>query len=89
MKLICFEDPNLDYQTWIFESTGLEVSRLPIEIGKEYKVIGNHLEGRCLGKTQSYCYLYELSEVGKIPTKYFRPTCESRNLILNNIINDK
>ena len=89
MKVFCIEDPNQDYQDWIYRSTGLEISRIPLQVGVEYNSVGREIEGRCWGLTQAYYYISTLSEFGKIPTKYFRHTCEVRKKKLDDIIDDK
>ena len=78
LKVICIKNPNKDYKDWIYDTTGLEIDSLLIFVGSIYNTIGDGLEGRCWGQIQKYYYISELSEVGKIPTKYFRCALEVR-----------
>lgn len=88
MKVICVKDPNPDYQKWIFNSTGLEVERIPIFINIEYNAIGDKLVNRCWGFTQAYYYISELSGIGKIPSKYFKESYEIRKERINEVLNN-
>lgn len=86
MKVICTGDPNIDYQEWIFDATGLELEKIYITVGEVYEAVGQELTGRCWGMTQGYFYLSGFSDIGKIPSKYFKHSYEIRKEKLDGLL---